>query len=301
MTLDHPEQLENRRAENLLSHTIQTEITLKRGVPILFFQTVFENRSHDHRLSVRFNAEKPIKESWSECHFSMAKRPQVSQVSSLPVAVGHEIVPQSYFCQRFFTVLGQIFFNRGLPEYRTQADHLEITLLRAVSYLSRGRLRTRGGGAGPWYATPEANCLGTTCSEYAWAFLGDFKDGEPGNEQIIEAYKLADLFEGRLLPFPVGNFGEARAQSFLSISNAALYVTATYIDKGKFYVRILNVTSSPQRAIVTITLPIISVGRVNYLGEDLQPVTLKREATDKQSFELNLDINELSTIVFELH
>ncbi len=295
-----PGQLAKGRAPSLVSHSIETEISLKKGVPILFFQTVFENRSRDHRLSVRFQLGQSVKQSWSECHFSLAKRPEIKESPQLPVPVGREILPESYFCQRFFTTSGHAFFNRGLPEYRVKDDYAEITLLRAVSYLSRGRLRTRGGGAGPWEATPEANCFGLSRCDYAWAFPGDSNDGELSDEQIAQTYQLADLFEGRLIAYLVGKFEGARDQSFIEISNPALYITATYIDKDKLYLRILNITRSPQKGSVKIFLPVSSPGKVNFLGEDRQSLMSKKEHSGATAIELDFSANELLTIAFEL-
>jgi hypothetical protein len=291
-----PEKLDKERAKNIVKHTIQTEVILKKGVPVLFFDTEFENKSRDHRLSVRFNTGKPLMESWSESHFSVAKRPLPGKTPKLPVPVGHEILPESYFCQRFFVASGQLFLNRGLPEYRTGNDFVETTLLRGVSYLSRGRLRTRGGGAGPWETTPEANCIGMNRCEYAFAFLGESGAGELSDEQIIQAYKLADMFEGRLVPFPLGKFSSDRQQSLIKISNQALYITATYVDRGKLHLRILNVTPNAQETSVEFALPVASAGKVDLLGEQIESLDLKKASSGATSLKLQLQSNELTTI-----
>lgn len=44
---------------------------------------------------------------------------------------------------------------------------MAVTFLRAVGWLSRDDLRTRGGGAGPRMQTPEAQCLGPASYAYA--------------------------------------------------------------------------------------------------------------------------------------
>lgn len=307
--LDIPERLDTEavsdqvfaggRSQKLVSHTIQTEITLKKGVPILFFDTTFENLACDHRLSVRFRTGSRLTESWSECHFSMARQPQPAPTPDLPVPVGHEIPPESYFCQRFFVAQGQIFFNRGLPEYRIANDYVEMTLLRSVSWLSRGRLRTRGGGAGPWYATPEANCLGVSRCEYAWAFLGESGDGL-ADKEISEAYKLADLFEGRLVPFPIGTFTVARQQSLITISNPAIYVTAMYVDGNKLCLRLLNVTPGPQETTLTSILPLSSAAKVSLSGEHLEELSAaSKDTSGMTTLHLQFRQNELLTVAFE--
>jgi hypothetical protein len=309
-TLDIPEGLDTKtvseddlgkgRSKELIKHTIQTEITLKKGVPILFFNTTFENRSADHRLSVRLHTGRPVRESWSECHFSIARRVTPVARPELPVPVGHEVLPESFFCQRFFILQGQVFFNLGLPEYRTAEDYAEITLLRSVSWLSRGRLRTRGGGAGPWDATPEANCFGLNRCEYAWAFLGESEQGRLADEQIIQSYKLADLFEGRLVAHAIGNFTDANEQSLITITNPAIYLASTYIDHGKLYLRLLNITATSQTTNLKSALPLVAVAKVSLSGKNPKPLTISKEAKGATTFSLNFGQNELLTIALDL-
>ncbi len=296
---DDLNKLDNSRSKDLITHTIQTEISLKKGVPILFFQTVFENHSRDHRLSVRFKMAQKVERSWSECHFSLAERLPVKDKLNLPVPIGHEITPESYFSQRFFIANGQVFFNSGLPEYRMENDSVEITLLRGISYLSRGRLRTRGGGAGPWLPTPEANCIGISHCDYAWAFLGK-SNSEIADEQIEQAYRLADLFEGRLIAFPLGKFIAERHLSLITIVNPAMYVTALYVNEGQLYLRLLNVTGTKQNTEVKTILPVESAAQVNLLGENAKPVILKKESTGAAKFHLDFKGNELITIALKL-
>jgi mannosylglycerate hydrolase len=294
------EHFDKGRSKNLLKHVIQTEVTIKKGLPILFFDTTFENRSSDHRLSVRFKTSDKEKETFSESHFSIARQPQPAPTPALPVAVGYEIPPESNFCQRFFIVEGQIFFNRGLPEYRNASGYVEITLLRSVSWLSRGRLRTRGGGAGPWEPTPEANCYGLNHCEYAWAFLGESKGDELQDEKIIQAYELADDFEGRLVSFLIGKFVDARLEQIVSMSNPALYTTAIFIDHGKLCLRLLNVTSSPQKSTLKLSLPILSASKTNMLIDTLQNIPIKKDAAGAVTLSLDFKQNELLTIAFDL-
>jgi hypothetical protein len=295
-----PQDLDKRRSQDLLEHSIKTEVILKRGVPILFFDTVFENRSADHRLSVRFSLNKPSKASWSECHFSLGTLAQLGERPKLPVPIGHEIPPESYFCQRFFINSGQIFFNIGLPEYCTGKDFVEITLLRAVSYLSRGRLRRRGGGAGPWQATPEANCYGINRCQYAWAFTGEQALDRPSDQQVIEAYRLADLFEVRLVPIAVGKFNVEQDRALIKISNPSLYVTAFYVEDGKLFLRMLNLTTMPQESSVEIKLPVSAVVKVNLSGTESAAVPWTKQLSDGIAFKLDFNGIELITLRFDL-
>jgi hypothetical protein len=293
-----PELYDKRqRSKKLIKHTINTEVSIRKDVPILFFKTTWENHSKEHRLEVRFKTEQPVTESIAECHFSTAKHLPVVSKMKLPVEVGKEAPPSGYFCQRFFIAAEQIFFNCGMPEYRMENDHVAMTLLRAVSYLSRGRLRTRGGGAGPWEPTPEANCLGENCCEYGFAFLEKTNDTEANDQQITRAYQLTDLFEGRLIPFYSGKFKEYTTQSLIEISNPALYVTALYVEQDSIMLRILNTSSGQQQANVSVVFPVSKVSKVNLLGEDPQgDLSAKKETSGKTTFELTLQKSELVTL-----
>ena len=295
-----PEQIEKRRTTKTITHTIKTEVSLRKGVPILFFSTVFENQSRDHRLEVRFDSGRKVSESISECHFSVARRPAIEEHPQLPVAVGHEVWPESYFCQRFFIASDQVFFNTGLPEYRTENSNVAITLVRATSYLSRGRLRARGGGAGPWLEVPEANCLGVNHCDYGWAFIGAPGNGrETKDEQISRAYNLADLYEGRLVALPAGKFEAARQQSLIELTNPLLYITSVSMDGGKLYIRILNTAPDAQSSALKVSLPVASPGKVNFLGQEFKALPAKSES-GATTVELGFSANELLTIAFTL-
>ncbi|MBI4533519.1 MAG: hypothetical protein HY711_06190 [Candidatus Melainabacteria bacterium] len=87
------------------------------------------------------------------------------------VPIGCEAQPSRFPCQRFFVANRQLFLNSGLPEYGAIGSYVSLTVLRSVSQLSRGRLRTRGGGAGPHIDTPGALCLGKNHVRYGWAPL----------------------------------------------------------------------------------------------------------------------------------
>ncbi|MFN4149835.1 MAG: glycosyl hydrolase-related protein, partial [Candidatus Sericytochromatia bacterium] len=69
---------------------------------------------------------------------------------------------------------GMTIITKGLPEFEiTERDNikqLSCTLIRSVGWLSRDDLRTRGGGAGPAFETPEAQCLGLNEFEYGIYF-----------------------------------------------------------------------------------------------------------------------------------
>ncbi|CAN5265996.1 alpha-mannosidase [soil metagenome] len=246
--IDAPALVELARSSKTIKHKIVSEIILKANVPIVYFETQFENKASDHRLEVVFAVGEPLTETISENHYSLIKRPVAKKAKLHPiydeqafVALGHEGALDRYPCQRFFMAHNQCFFNNGLPEYGAAGNEVSITILRAVSYLSRNRLRTRGGGAGPNLATPGANSLGHNQVSYAWAPIAETDD-----HAAATAYALAEIYENPLTAFVVPE-SEFDRVSFVEIENPSIKLMASYIDEdNRFTLRLLNVTDTNQ-------------------------------------------------------
>lgn len=243
-----PALIEFKRSNKTVKHKITTEISLKANVPIVYFETQFKNKATDHRLEVIFSVGEPLTETISENHYSLIRRPVAAKATLHPVydekafvSLGHEGALDRYPCQRFFIAHNHCFFNVGLPEYGAAGSQVSMTLLRAVSYLSRNRLRTRGGGAGPNIATPGANSLGLNRVSYAWAPIAE-------TEQNIAAtaYGLAEIYENPLTAFVVPE-NEFDRMSFIEVENHAIKMMASYIDEdNQLTLRLLNGTESKQ-------------------------------------------------------
>lgn len=252
------------RSAKLLSHKIQTEISVRKNVPIVFFETTWDNKAKDHRLEVLFNTGHPVKETHSENHFSLVTRKHVDTTVALPVDIGTEAPPDRFPCQRFFIANNQLFLNTGLPEYAVNGNSVAITILRAVSLLSRGRMRTRGGGAGPHLPTPEANCLGINRVSYGWAPL------KTTQQPATEAYNLAEEFEGRLWA-SLTTSGANAASSLLSIDNKAFRIVSVFKTPfGDISLRLLNASDSDQQLQLSGIFKQVTVTKLN---DELVPNT----------------------------
>ena len=228
------------RSSKLVTHKFQTEVSLRKNVAIVFFETTWDNKSKDHRLEVLFNTGSPVNETHSENHFSLVRREHKKLTQTLPVEIGTEATPDRLPCQRFFIANEQLFLNTGLPEYAVDNKDVAVTLLRAVSLLSRGRIKTRGGGAGPHLPTPEANCLGLNKASYGWAPLSN---GDPTSL----AYNLAEQFEGRLWA-SLSKSSNNENFRFIKISNDAIRVVSmTFTALNEISLRLLNTSASEQK------------------------------------------------------
>lgn len=246
--VEAPALVELKRSSKTIKHKIITEIILKANVPIVYFETQFQNKATDHRLEVIFSTGAPLTQTISENHYSLITRPVPPKANLHPIysekaciALGHEGALDRFPCQRFFIAHNQVFFNVGLPEYGAAGSEVTITLLRAVSYLSRNRLRTRGGGAGPNIATPGANSLGLNLVSYAWAPIA-----ESERNVSATAYGLAEIYENPLTAFVVPD-NDFDRMSFVEIENHSIKLMASYIDDdNKMTLRLLNVAETKQ-------------------------------------------------------
>lgn len=210
------------RSGRLVRQRIVTAVSLRRGVPIVYFETTWENRADDHRLEVVFETGAVVTETVSENHFSVVRRRHAPLPAAGPAGAGEEVPPDRYPCQRFFLAGGQVFLNGGLPEYGVDGSRVTITLLRAVSNLSRGRIACRGGGAGPHMSVPGANCRGMNRATYGWAALA----GAGGDGLVSGAYKLAERFEGRLWAAPAA--ASFAAAPLLSVPEPSVRLVALF-------------------------------------------------------------------------
>lgn len=303
------EVVEYGRSLKLVKHAMATRITLKRGVPIVFFDTAVDNQASDHRLEIVFDTGSPVSTTYSENHFSLVERP-VGEKDELPVALGCEAAPDRFPCQRFFIANHQAFFNLGMPEYGAEGNHVTLTGLRAVSKLSRARLRTRGGGAAPALDTPEGNCHGINQLSYGWAPLrasmpgstpdseGSLPSGQLCDQMRMQAYRLADLFCGNGIALLAGARRIERDGPWLSVNNQAIRLVSMYAadDRGRIFLRFLNTLTEKQQAVVRVSLPFVRAMRCSLAEEPLADVNRITLDADSSDLILAFGPNELLTL-----
>ncbi len=296
-----------KRSSETIEHEIVTKITLKRGEPVLFFETTWNNQARDHRLEVLLNTGSPVKTTWSENHFSLLERKVSEHQAKLPAAKYTESPLDRFPCQRFFVANDQAFFNLGLPEYGVDGSSVSITLLRAISMLSRRRLLTRGGGAGPYMPVPEGNCLGENVVSYGWSPLAvsgldpvlpsnKVAPGGLDDTSRANAYRLAERFEGVLWATPLTSqsASEVLSSCSLSLDNPRMRCVALYSnDKGKsVLLRVLNTAMTNQESILSVSDPSVTVEKVDLAGQKQSVLSTK----DGSPIKIVCGPNELLTL-----
>ncbi|MCH8994230.1 MAG: hypothetical protein IH959_04595, partial [Chloroflexi bacterium] len=174
MTYRLPARLTARRqrSRRMASCPVRVLVSLSPGVPRVDIRTEFENRAEDHRLRVYFPTGRAVETVHAEQHFGVVARPV-----ALPEAdatwqeqpVGYQ--PQKSFVDVNDGQRGLMIANRGLPEYEALDTPggvtIALTLLRCVGWLSRDDYPGRKGHAGPYLATPGAQCPGRHVFDYA--------------------------------------------------------------------------------------------------------------------------------------
>ncbi len=168
--MDVPAGLEPSRLQRSalrLAMGIRTRITLLASDQTVRFETRFENWAHDHRLRVLVGTGTTSPEHIaSEVAFGAVPRHTSHGLGPLPVAPLAEAAPSTFPHLGWVAVEGARMavqvLSPGLAEAEVVSDGVAValTLLRSVGWLSRDDLRTRGGGAGPHIATPEAQVEG---------------------------------------------------------------------------------------------------------------------------------------------
>lgn len=311
-----------KRSAQVLTHEIETELVLKRGGRILEFETLFENRSSGHRLEAVLSTGLPIHTTFSENHFSLVRRYHQTKNApklQLPVEPGCEAPCDRFPSQRFVIVNGQMILNRGLPEYGVEGESLSVTILRSIAHLSRGRMQTRGGGAGPHMPVPGAASIGENRVSFAWAPLNmqsraKLLSDSLSSENISEAYDIAEVYEQEVFCGLTAN-EETATGPILLCTNPSIKFGSMYMsdEPHTLIVRMLNVGNEPLTADLRVGFKFHSAHLCRLDEEPADEIFLYREYEDSEreqkasssesdacSFKINFGSNELKTIKFKL-
>lgn len=289
------------RSEETVRCPVNVRVRLAPGSRRVEITTEFYNRARDHRLRVAFpSGFGDIRESIAETAFGTVRRSTVPMESE-----GWRETDNVLFAQRRFVCVegeegrGLAILNKGLPEYEaTPEGEINLTLLRAVGWLSRDDLATRRGHAGPPLPTPEAQCSGRQVFEYAVVpYSGGFEGADIFRE--AEEYWLP-LEAWDVQPGDEPGEGSPRGAPgfFLEVSGEGVVVSAfkKAADREAITIRVFNASEGETTAVLKFGMPISAAYRTNLNEEILEEI-----APRGRRLELRLGGSAVETALVKLH
>lgn len=153
-------------------------ISLNKKSKLLNFKITWSNLLTNRLWQVRFNLDRPIKETRSEDLNELITRrfdPNYNIRENLPKEKGKEARTNTAPMQRFVWANGFGVITKGLTEYEVYKNTLSITLLRSIGIISNPKNPARTTPAGPPIRVVGAQQLGPNSAEFAIGFY-DVKD-----------------------------------------------------------------------------------------------------------------------------
>lgn len=146
----------------------------------------WHNTARDQRTRLLVGLPLAVTESYADSGFAWLRRPVLA--ADYPSEPSRREMPVAVQPSYSALAMGGVHFaHRAMPEYEWLPQSLQecpetlaVTLVRSVGWLSRRDLVTRGVGAGPDLATPDAQCLGTQVFDFSLAHLS-----EPQHERLL--------------------------------------------------------------------------------------------------------------------
>ena len=256
------------RSKNTVENPVRIRYRLFNDIPRIDLRIDLKNQSKDHKLLLRFKNPERISKVVNDGYFGIVEHP--TEMSPDPQAV--EEVISRYAMESFVGLLGErakfMIVTRGLHEYETHVGKdgttLDITLLRAVGWLSRGDLSTRRGHAGPALPTPEAQCIGNYSLLLSMVLLKEGSPVEMYSHQRIFLLSPIVLVPG--IDFPSLKFFEAEEGVFLS--------TMKISESGDgIILRFFNPTGSEKRVRTRRKCKLVNMAE-EFLGEESSEFTI---------------------------
>ncbi len=287
-----------RRSSDLVECRVRTRVGLRKGSRAIEVELEFDNRAEDHRLRAEFPTGVASDTVVSDGHFYVNHRP-IDQ----PRGEGWRQAPPGTYPQQSFSLIqnagrGLAVVNRGLPEIQaTQSESgevtLSLTLLRAVGWLSRDDFETRRcQNAGPTLHTPEAQCPGEQCFQYAVVpFAGDYVAADIMG--ISRRYRVPVLsIQGVEDGSVVGGEGLFNKSTQLTCVSAV----KKHEMRDSLVVRLYNITEQRVDETLQFGVDMVAAWQLNLLEERGSRIDLK----STRELSISLGPHEIVTVEVEL-
>jgi mannosylglycerate hydrolase len=214
------------------------------------------NAATDHRLRLGFRTDVPNSRVVADAMFGpVERRDLVVDAKDAAFELPPKTAPLHRYVSIFAANRGATLFSDGLGEYEATKDGtLFVTLVRAVSELSRNEMPERPGHAGWPTNTPEAQCPGRFAAELA-LMLHDADSSatrdlvERTADDVLLPLSGASLRSALTLPAPV----EGVALEGTGLACSAIKESE---EHDSLVLRCVNVTDETQRGAWTIPFPL---------------------------------------------
>jgi mannosylglycerate hydrolase len=171
------------RSQTIVPHELEVELRLAGNLPWVECVVQWTNRAEDHRLRAQLSLGAVAQATMSNGHFHIVERPAEAPTARTAWKQDPSVVRH---CESLAAIAttdhtrGLAVLTRGLHEFELGANGhgstLDLTLLRAVGWLSRDDVKGRPGHAGPGLQTPGAQCLGPQRVEFAISPFDEYTD-----------------------------------------------------------------------------------------------------------------------------
>lgn len=267
-----------KRSRRLIKCATRVLITVNASDPSVSVVCEFDNQAKDHRLNASFVAPLNTNFSISGQAFHTAERPLKIPLGKNWKQPPATTAPMQNFCAVEDRRGGLALLARGLYEYRALreggATMLKLTLVRSVGWLSRHDLLTRAGHAGPYLATPEAQCPGRQRFEYAiLPYAASWRAANiPLHAQRFQVPVIDEQCPGSGGSLP-GDY------SFLSIEPAALQFSALKkcMHRDTVILRIVNLSSLRTKAKIHCGKPLRHAWKVTLAENRIEEIPILQD------------------------
>ena len=228
------------RDTELIASPVVVRVELQSCSTIVDVRVRFDNQAEDHRLRARFASGVHTEYLSSDGQFMVARRSLKRPDDAHWVQPAPDAFPQQDFSLVEKQGRGLALFNFGLPEIAAYQDEegaavMELTLLRAVGWLSRDDFPTRRNcNAGPTLFTPEAQCLGE--AEYHYALMPCTK-GVNEVASHCEEWRIPAIVRQGVLP---GSLPDS--PSLVEVKGEGVRVSSLHLhrERGTLVIRLWN-------------------------------------------------------------
>jgi len=273
-----PKEVTDRcyRSDDMILNTIKTYVTVYSYSKAVEVKTVIDNRSKDHRYRLFIPSGIKGTDIQSGSQFYVNSRKRIVDIPSSYIEQPMNNQPQRLFTDISDGKKGITVISRGFSEYDARENgDVYFTMLRSVSHLSKDTNGERSYcNAGPEYATPLAQEIGTHEIEYALYFHeGDYIKGE-SVKVCDEFYAKPRCVQGNKYDGTLSPSG-----SYININGDGLVISAVKRaeEEGKWIIRVYNSLDKTVKGSVSTIKKIVKAYKTNL--------------NEKQEYELELADN----------